>query len=169
MVATRQLMTTRGEWAQQARAVAQDAWCGAREARAPGQGDSQAIKGRSRGQTPWSSFPTSLIRWSPGSTTERGSGTAITRKGPDRLLAGSRYLDRRRYPLHPRRQSLCWSAGAVSPLQRADPAVSWASVASGPCRWTGKHRRWRQWRSGPFREIAVKDPRSVVQQFQGVW
>jgi len=71
--------------------------------------------------------------------------------------------------LHPRRQSLCWSAGAVSPLQRADPAVSWASVASGPCRWTGKHRRWRQWRSGPFREIAVKDPRSVVQQFQGVW
>jgi len=32
----------------------------------------------------------------------------------------------------------------------------------GPCRWTGKHRRWRQWRSGPFRQIAVKDPRSAV-------
>jgi len=57
--------------------------------------------------------------------------TRIVRKRPDRFLYGSRYLDRRRYHLHPRHQSLWWCGGERSPPHQADPAMSGASVESG--------------------------------------
>ena len=48
------------------------------------------------------------VRRTGARTTERGSGTAMTRKGPDLLLSGSRCVLLCTAPLHPRPQSLFW-------------------------------------------------------------